>query len=170
MSNFSYKILILSISACLLFKSMCKNFILFKLTSIPFFDSIQYFLLIDFSNFINHVKRKEDTYETELVMKNINTWLIPGMFIALLSQSLIKYENRSNLESEPLRMALKIIIIIIITIVGAKTAFNIEIMPKPKIDVDEFDDYELVTETLLKPLEEQKELKEVEKFLNKDIK
>lgn len=104
------------------------------------------------------------------IIKNINTWLIPGMFIALLSQSLIKYENRSNLESEPLRMALKIIIIIIITIVGAKTAFNIEIMPKPKIDVDEFDDYELVTETLLKPLEEQKELKEVEKFLNKDIK
>ena len=30
---------------------------------------------LDFSNFINHVKRKEDTYETELIMKNINTWL-----------------------------------------------------------------------------------------------
>ena len=29
---------------------------------------------LDFSNFINHVKRKEDTYETELIMKNINTW------------------------------------------------------------------------------------------------
>ena len=29
----------------------------------------------DFSNFINLVKRKEDTYETELIMKNINTWL-----------------------------------------------------------------------------------------------
>ena len=30
---------------------------------------------LDFSNFINHVKRKEDTYETELIMKSINTWL-----------------------------------------------------------------------------------------------
>jgi hypothetical protein len=30
---------------------------------------------LDFSNFIKHVKRKEDTYETELIMKNINTWL-----------------------------------------------------------------------------------------------
>ena len=30
---------------------------------------------LDFSNFINLVKRKEDTYETELIMKNINTWL-----------------------------------------------------------------------------------------------
>ena len=30
---------------------------------------------LDFSNFINHVKRKEDTYETELIMRNINTWL-----------------------------------------------------------------------------------------------
>ena len=29
----------------------------------------------NFSNFINHVKRKEDTYETELIMKNFNTWL-----------------------------------------------------------------------------------------------
>ncbi|MBL19534.1 MAG: hypothetical protein CMC82_06890 [Flavobacteriaceae bacterium] len=28
---------------------------------------------LDFSNFIYHVKRKEDTYETELIMKN--TWL-----------------------------------------------------------------------------------------------
>ena len=28
-----------------------------------------------FSNFINHVKRKEDTYETELFMRNMNTWL-----------------------------------------------------------------------------------------------
>ncbi len=30
---------------------------------------------LDFSNFINHVKRKEDTYETELIMKKTNTWL-----------------------------------------------------------------------------------------------
>ena len=30
---------------------------------------------LDFSNFIKHVKKKEDTYETELIMKNINTWL-----------------------------------------------------------------------------------------------
>ena len=30
---------------------------------------------LDFSNFINHVKRKEDTYETELIMKSTNTWL-----------------------------------------------------------------------------------------------
>ena len=30
---------------------------------------------LDFSNFINLVKRKEDTYETELIMKSINTWL-----------------------------------------------------------------------------------------------
>ena len=30
---------------------------------------------LDFSNFINHVKRKEDTYETELFMRNMNTWL-----------------------------------------------------------------------------------------------
>jgi hypothetical protein len=30
---------------------------------------------LDFSNFINHVKRKEDTYETELIMKNWNIWL-----------------------------------------------------------------------------------------------
>ena len=30
---------------------------------------------LNFSNFINHVKRKEDTYETELIMKNFNTWL-----------------------------------------------------------------------------------------------
>ena len=28
-----------------------------------------------FSNFINLVKRKEDTYETELIMKKTNTWL-----------------------------------------------------------------------------------------------
>ena len=30
---------------------------------------------LNFSNFINHVKRNEDTYETELIMKNFNTWL-----------------------------------------------------------------------------------------------
>ena len=30
---------------------------------------------LNFSNFINHVKRKEDTYETELIMKNFKTWL-----------------------------------------------------------------------------------------------
>ena len=31
---------------------------------------------LDFSNFINHVKRKEDTYETELIMKSINILLV----------------------------------------------------------------------------------------------
>ncbi len=30
---------------------------------------------LDFSNFINLVKRNEDTYETELIMKEWNTWL-----------------------------------------------------------------------------------------------
>lgn len=104
------------------------------------------------------------------LIKNINTWIIPGMLIALLSQSLINYEDRSKIESESLRMALKIFVIILISLIGVKTAFNLEVLPKPKIDIDEFDDYELATETLLKPLEEQKELKEVEDFLDKNIK
>ena len=30
---------------------------------------------LNFSNFINLVKRNEDTYETELIMKNWNIWL-----------------------------------------------------------------------------------------------
>ena len=30
---------------------------------------------LDFSNFINLVKRNEDTYETELIMKEWNTWV-----------------------------------------------------------------------------------------------
>lgn len=104
------------------------------------------------------------------LIKNINTWLIPGMLIALLSQSLVNYEDRSKIESESLRMGLKIFVIILISVIGAKTAFNLEVLPKPKIDIDEFDDYELATETLLKPIEEQKELREVEEFLNKNIK